>query len=73
MIRIRETVAKVSWVASLVFITGVQPLYLLPIEQQLPITLMLVMIGLFYPSTVHTGKGRIGRAGQGSPVHVHCL
>ncbi len=45
---IRSVISKVAWLLTLVFITFAQPLYLLPIEQQLPITLMLVMIGLFY-------------------------
>ena len=44
----RGAISKIAWLLTLVFITFVQPLYLLPIEQQLPITLMFVMIGLFY-------------------------
>jgi TRAP transporter 4TM/12TM fusion protein len=36
-----------AWLAAVLFVTTVQPLYLLPTEQQLPITLMLVMVGLF--------------------------
>ncbi len=48
MTAFRKAVSKVFWILTLLFITIVQPLYLLPIEQQLPITLMLVMTGLFY-------------------------
>ena len=64
MIRLRETVAKVSWLATLLFITFVQPLYLLPIEQQLPITLMLVMIGLFYHRPFFKVKEAPGKQGS---------
>ncbi len=48
MTTVRDAVSKISWLITLLFITFAQPLYLLPIEQQLPITLMLVMIGLFF-------------------------
>jgi len=44
---LRRAVSKAAWLGTVVFVTVVQPLYLLPIEQQLPITLMLVMVGLF--------------------------
>nr|WP_319472637.1 TRAP transporter fused permease subunit [uncultured Sphaerochaeta sp.] len=64
MTRFRETVAKVSWLLTLVFITFVQPLYLLPIEQQLPITLMLVMIGLFYHRPFIKVKEEKGKQGS---------
>lgn len=43
----RRVVSNAAWLIAVLFVTIVQPLYLLPIEQQLPITLMLVMIGLF--------------------------
>jgi len=64
MIKYRKTVAKVSWLLTLVFITFVQPLYLLPIEQQLPITLMLVMIGLFYHRPFIKSKGEMKKLGS---------
>ena len=64
MTSFRETVAKVSWVLTLFFITLVQPLYLLPIEQQLPITLMLVMIGLYYHTPFIKTKKEIGKIGS---------
>ncbi|MCX7786142.1 MAG: TRAP transporter permease [Spirochaetes bacterium] len=43
----RTIVRDVTWVLAVVFVSIAQPLYLLPIEQQLPITLALVLMGLF--------------------------
>lgn len=43
----RKTLGDLCWVAAMLFVVVAQPLYLLPIEQQLPITLTLVMVGLF--------------------------
>lgn len=43
----RDSLGNFAWLAAVLFVVTVQPLYLLPIEQQLPITLMLVMVGLF--------------------------
>ncbi len=43
----RSTLGDLCWVAAMLFVVVAQPLYLLPIEQQLPITLTLVMVGLF--------------------------
>lgn len=36
-----------AWLGALLFVIVVQPLYLLPLDQVLPFTLMLVMVGLF--------------------------
>ena len=43
----RKTLGDLCWVAAMLFVVVAQPLYLLPVEQQLPITLTLVMVGLF--------------------------
>ena len=43
----RSALGDLCWVAAMLFVVVAQPLYLLPIEQQLPITLTLVMVGLF--------------------------
>lgn len=61
---IRGLVSKIAWLSTLLFITVAQPLYLLPVEQQLPITLMLVMIGLFFYSPfikLSDGNGNHGQ------------
>ncbi|HEX7003643.1 MAG TPA: TRAP transporter fused permease subunit [Trueperaceae bacterium] len=52
-----------AWLAAVLFVTTVQPLYLLPIEQQLPITLMLVMVGLFLRRPLFRSE-RLARVGS---------
>lgn len=47
MLKARGALGDFFWVAAMLFVVVVQPLYLLPVEQQLPITLTLVMVGLF--------------------------
>lgn len=44
---IRAWLGNAAWLAAVLSVTIVQPLYLLPIEQLLPIVLLLVMLGLF--------------------------
>lgn len=43
----RNRVADVLWIVAIGFVVVVQPLYLLPIEQQLPVVLGLVLAGVF--------------------------
>ncbi|HLV10995.1 MAG TPA: TRAP transporter fused permease subunit, partial [Trueperaceae bacterium] len=47
MTKARGALGDLFWIAAMLFVVVVQPLYLLPVEQQLPITLTLVMVGLF--------------------------
>lgn len=44
---VRAWLGTAAWLAAVLSVTIVQPLYLLPIEQLLPIVLLLVMLGLF--------------------------
>jgi len=43
----RNTLGDVVWIASILYVVAVQPLYLRPIEQTLPIVLGLVLVGVF--------------------------
>jgi len=45
--RLRAWLGNLAWLVAVLFVVVAQPLYLLPIERLLPITLMLVMVGLF--------------------------
>src|SRR5690606_18049042 len=46
----------------MMFVVVVQPLYLLPIEQQLPVTLTLVMVGLFLKRPTVRDESKASRA-----------
>ncbi len=47
MTKARGALGDLFWIVAMLFVVVVQPLYLLPVEQQLPMTLTLVMVGLF--------------------------
>src|SRR5690606_41005228 len=49
-------------VAAMLFVVVVQPLSLLPIEQQLPVTLTLVMVGLFLKRPTVRDESKASRA-----------
>lgn len=45
--KVRTWIGTGAWLGALLFVVIVQPLYILPLDQVLPFTLMLVMVGLF--------------------------
>ncbi|BAS28196.1 TRAP transporter permease [Limnochorda pilosa] len=45
--RARRVFGSLCWTAAVLFVVVVQPIYLLPVEQQLPIVLAITMMGLF--------------------------
>ena len=45
----------------MLFVVVAQPLYLLPIEQQLPITLTLVMVGLFLKKPIIRDESKVAK------------
>ena len=57
----RSTLGDLCWVAAMLFVVVAQPLYLLPIEQQLPITLTLVMVGLFLKKPTVRDEEKVSR------------
>jgi TRAP transporter 4TM/12TM fusion protein len=60
--RARGAIGDLFWIAAMLFVVAVQPLYLLPIEQQLPVTLTLVMVGLFLKRPTIRDESKAGRA-----------
>lgn len=58
-VRWRVWTGHTVWFGALLFVVVVQPLYLLPLDQVLPFTLMLVMVGLFLTHPlISTEQGR---------------
>ena len=57
----RSTLGDLCWVAAMLFVVVAQPLYLLPIEQQLPITLTLVMVGLFLKKPIIRDESKVAK------------
>lgn len=53
----RRGLSVFCWSAAVVFVVVVQPLYLLPIEQQLPIVLALTLMGLFAAKPLRSTAG----------------
>ena len=62
MTKARGALGDLFWVAAMMFVVVVQPLYLLPIEQQLPVTLTLVMVGLFLKRPTVRDESKASRA-----------